>query len=66
MMERIGDHLTYLSVYATGGIATSSIDPGNVVFQNSENVQKVCIMCIALFLDKLIMIAFTGSSYGIL
>ena len=31
MMERIGDHLTYLSKYATGSIA----------FQNSDQVQKV-------------------------
>ena len=31
MMERIGDHLTYLSEYATGSIA----------FQNSEKMQRV-------------------------
>ena len=31
MMERVGDHLTYLSEYATGSIA----------FQNSEKMQKV-------------------------
>ena len=34
MMERIGDHLTYLSEYATGSIA----------FQNSEKVQKVRVI----------------------
>ena len=31
MMERIGDHLTYLSKYATGNIAV----------QNSEEFQRV-------------------------
>ena len=31
MMERIGDHLTYLSEYATGSFA----------FQNSDKMQKV-------------------------
>ena len=33
MMDRIGDHLTYLSEYATGSIA----------FRNSEKLQKVCV-----------------------
>lgn len=31
MVERIGDHLTYLSEYATGSFA----------FQNSDKMQKV-------------------------
>ena len=31
MMERLGDHLTYLSEYATG----------NIAFQKSDKIQKV-------------------------
>ena len=34
MMERIGDHLTYLSEYATG----------NSAFQDSEKMQKVRVV----------------------
>ena len=51
MMERIADHLTYLSVYATG-------------FQNSEKVQKVRVVyhsniCVFLLsINKFMMTLF--------
>ena len=39
MMERLGDHLTYLAKYATDSTA----------FQHSEEVQKVRCNCIVMF-----------------
>ena len=51
MMERIGDHLTYLAKYAAS-------------YQSSEEVQKVHLITYVVLL--LLTIYFTGTSCGIL
>lgn len=50
MMERIGNHLTYMSKYATGSIA----------FQCSEEVQKVRLMYSNTYALSLRLLCCTG------
>ena len=45
MVDRIGDHLTYLAMYATS-------------FQNSEQFQKVCLMYCNIYIVLFLMAIF--------